>query len=118
MDRDQDLYRYRAAVRSVHDGDTCTFDFDLGTRVHREKLRRCADRRPGGVRRHRAGRARHPWLSARPDRWPGDDRADPEGYAGDWDATSPRSAGGPRRANGSTSTTSWWLTVTPSTANT
>jgi micrococcal nuclease len=41
MDRDQDLYRYRAVIRSVYDGDTCTVDIDLGLGiwVHGEKLR-------------------------------------------------------------------------------
>lgn len=35
------LYRYKAVVRSVYDGDTCTVDIDLGlkTWVHDEKLR-------------------------------------------------------------------------------
>jgi len=35
------LYRYRAEVRSVYDGDTCTVDIDLGlgTWIHGEKLR-------------------------------------------------------------------------------
>lgn len=35
------LYHYRAIVRSVYDGDTCTVDIDLGLRtwVHGEKLR-------------------------------------------------------------------------------
>lgn len=35
------LYCYRAIVRSVYDGDTCTADIDLGlnTWVHGEKLR-------------------------------------------------------------------------------
>lgn len=35
------LYHYRAIVRSVYDGDTCTVDIDLGmnTWAHGEKLR-------------------------------------------------------------------------------
>lgn len=35
------LYCYKAIVRSVYDGDTCTVDIDLGlkTWVHKEKLR-------------------------------------------------------------------------------
>ena len=35
------LYHYRAIVRSVYDGDTCTVDIDLGlgTWIHGEKLR-------------------------------------------------------------------------------
>ena len=35
------LYHYKAVVRSVYDGDTCTVDIDLGlgTWVHGEKLR-------------------------------------------------------------------------------
>jgi len=35
------LYHYRALVRSVYDGDTCTVDIDLGlgTWIHGEKLR-------------------------------------------------------------------------------
>ena len=35
------LYRYKAVVRSVYDGDTCTVDIDLGlgTWIHGEKLR-------------------------------------------------------------------------------
>ena len=35
------LYRYRATVRSVYDGDTCTVDIDLGLGIwiHGEKLR-------------------------------------------------------------------------------
>jgi micrococcal nuclease len=38
---DIDLYRYKAVVRSVYDGDTCTVDIDLGlkTWIHGEKLR-------------------------------------------------------------------------------
>ena len=38
---DANLYRYRAIVRKVYDGDTCTVDIDLGlgTWVHGEKLR-------------------------------------------------------------------------------
>lgn len=40
-DLDKALYRYRAVVRSVYDGDTCTLDIDLGlgTWVHGEKVR-------------------------------------------------------------------------------
>ncbi len=35
------LYNYKAVVKSVYDGDTCTVDIDLGlgTWVHGEKLR-------------------------------------------------------------------------------
>lgn len=35
------LYRYRAVVRKVYDGDTCTVDIDLGlgSWIHGEKLR-------------------------------------------------------------------------------
>jgi micrococcal nuclease len=35
------LYHYRAVVRSVYDGDTCTVDIDLGLSmwIHEEKLR-------------------------------------------------------------------------------
>ena len=35
------LYRYRAVVRKVYDGDTCTVDIDLGLGcwVHGEKVR-------------------------------------------------------------------------------
>lgn len=35
------LYNYKAKVVSVHDGDTCTVDIDLGLRtwVHGEKAR-------------------------------------------------------------------------------
>ncbi len=35
------LYSYKAVVRSVYDGDTCTVDIDLGlgTWVHGEKIR-------------------------------------------------------------------------------
>lgn len=35
------LYHYRAVVRSVYDGDTCTVDIDLGLGawIHGEKLR-------------------------------------------------------------------------------
>lgn len=35
------LYHYRAIVRSVYDGDTCTVDIDLGLRawIKEEKLR-------------------------------------------------------------------------------
>lgn len=29
-----DLYRYRATVLSIHDGDTFTVDVDLGVRIH------------------------------------------------------------------------------------
>lgn len=38
---EEHLYHYRALVRSVHDGDTCTLDIDLGlgTWVHGEKVR-------------------------------------------------------------------------------
>ena len=38
---DAGLYRYRALVRSVYDGDTCTVDIDLGLGcwVHGEKIR-------------------------------------------------------------------------------
>jgi micrococcal nuclease len=40
---DSDLYRYRALVRSVYDGDTCTLDIDLGlsTWVRGESVRLC-----------------------------------------------------------------------------
>lgn len=36
-----DLYNYRAIVKAVYDGDTCTVDIDLGMKVwiHGEKLR-------------------------------------------------------------------------------
>lgn len=35
------LYHYKAVVKKVYDGDTCTVDIDLGlgTWIHREKLR-------------------------------------------------------------------------------
>lgn len=35
------LYHYRAQVKAVYDGDTCTMDIDLGlgTWVHNEKIR-------------------------------------------------------------------------------
>jgi micrococcal nuclease len=38
---DSDLYHYRARVRSVYDGDTCTLDIDLGLGiwVQGEKVR-------------------------------------------------------------------------------
>ena len=38
---DDKLYHYRAIVRSVYDGDTCTVDIDLGlgSWIHGEKLR-------------------------------------------------------------------------------
>lgn len=38
---EEHLYYYRALVRSVYDGDTCTMDIDLGlgTWVHGEKIR-------------------------------------------------------------------------------
>ncbi len=38
---DQNLYNYRAIVKSVYDGDTCTVDIDLGLNIwlHGEKLR-------------------------------------------------------------------------------
>ncbi|MDX1523075.1 MAG: thermonuclease family protein [Anaerolineae bacterium] len=38
---DDNLYHYRAVVRSVYDGDTCTVDIDLGLHswVHGEKVR-------------------------------------------------------------------------------
>lgn len=38
---EKSLYFYRAVVRSVYDGDTCTVDIDLGlhTWLHGEKLR-------------------------------------------------------------------------------
>ncbi|MFH1636736.1 MAG: thermonuclease family protein [Chloroflexota bacterium] len=37
----KNLYNYRAIVKSVYDGDTCTVDIDLGlgTWIHKEKLR-------------------------------------------------------------------------------
>jgi len=54
------LYRYRAVVRKVYDGDTCTIDIDLGlgSWIHGEKLRLCrinapevrGDERPAGLR--------------------------------------------------------------------
>lgn len=38
---DEHLYYYRAEVRSVYDGDTCTLNIDLGLGVwaHHEKIR-------------------------------------------------------------------------------
>ena len=38
---EEHLYYYRALVRSVYDGDTCTMDIDLGlgTWIHGEKIR-------------------------------------------------------------------------------
>lgn len=38
---EEHLYYYRAQVRSVYDGDTCTLDIDLGlgTWIHGEKIR-------------------------------------------------------------------------------
>lgn len=38
---DEHLYHYRAEVRSVYDGDTCTLNIDLGlgTWLHKEKIR-------------------------------------------------------------------------------
>ncbi|HEY9812699.1 MAG TPA: thermonuclease family protein [Candidatus Sericytochromatia bacterium] len=38
-----DLFNYRAIVKAVYDGDTCTVDIDLGMKVwiHGEKLRLC-----------------------------------------------------------------------------
>lgn len=38
---EQNLYHYKAVVKSVYDGDTCTVDIDLGlnTWVKNEKLR-------------------------------------------------------------------------------
>lgn len=38
---DVNLYNYRAIVKEVYDGDTCTVDIDLGLKIwiHGEKLR-------------------------------------------------------------------------------
>lgn len=37
-----DLYRYKATVLAIHDGDTFTVDVDLGVRVHWQGSLRCA----------------------------------------------------------------------------